>query len=110
MGMTVNQIIQPPGAFDRDFPHQLHTDTAAIHGGIVRSRFDETAEALYLTSGYVYGSAEEAAEAFENSDLRYVYSRYGNPTVQMFVDRLRRSRARRPAWRRRAACRRSSPP
>ena len=84
----MNQTIQPPGAFDRDFPHQLHTDTAAIHGGIVRSRFDETAEALYLTSGYVYGSAEEAAEAFENSDLRYVYSRYGNPTVQMFVDRL----------------------
>ncbi len=88
MGMTVNQIFEPPGAFDRDFPHQLHTDTAAIHGGIERSRFDETAEALYLTSGYVYGSAEEAAEAFENSDLRYVYSRYGNPTVQMFVDRL----------------------
>ena len=89
MGMTVNQIIQAPGAFDRDFPHQLHTDTTAIHGGIARSRFNETAEALYLTSGYVYGTAEEAAEAFENSDLRYVYSRYGNPTVQMFVDRLR---------------------
>ena len=86
--MTVNQNIQPPGALDRDLPHPLHTDTAAIHSGIVRSRFDETAEALYLTSGYVYGSAEEAAEAFENSDLRYVYSRYGNPTVQMFVDRL----------------------
>ena len=85
----MNQIIQAPGAFDRDFPHQLHTDTTAIHGGIVRSRFNETAEALYLTSGYVYGTAEEAAEAFENSDLRYVYSRYGNPTVQMFVDRLR---------------------
>ena len=89
MGMTVNQNIQPPGALDRDLPHPLHTDTAAIHSGIVRSRFDETAEALYLTSGYVYGSAEEAAEAFEITDLRYVYSRYGNPTVQMFVDRLR---------------------
>ena len=89
MGMTVNQNIQPPGALDRDLPHPLHTDTAAIHSGIVRSRFDETAEALYLTSGYVYGSAEEAAEAFEKTDLRYVYSRYGNPTVQMFVDRLR---------------------
>ena len=84
----MNQIIQAPGAFDRDFPHQLHTDTVAIHGGIVRSRFDETAEALYLTSGYVYGSAEEAAEAFEHADLRYVYSRYGNPTVRMFIDRL----------------------
>ena len=86
--MTVNQILQPPGAPDRDLPHPLHPETAAVHGGIVRSRFEETAEALYLTSGYVYGSAEEAAEAFDNPDLRYVYSRYGNPTVQMFVDRL----------------------
>ena len=86
--MTVNQILQPPGGPDRDLPHPLHPDTAAVHGGIVRSRFEETAEALYLTSGYVYGSAEEAADAFENPDLRYVYSRYGNPTVQMFVDRL----------------------
>ena len=86
--MTVNRILQPPGAPDRDLPHPLHPDTAAVHGGIARSRFEETAEALYLTSGYVYGSAEEAADAFENPDLRYVYSRYGNPTVQMFVDRL----------------------
>ena len=96
--MTVNQILQPTpgpvtpgpvtGASVREFPHPLHTETAAVHGGIVRSPFEETAEALYLTSGYVYGSAEEAAEAFENPDLRYVYSRYGNPTVQMFVDRL----------------------
>ena len=93
MGMTVNQMFQPPsepitGAPDRAFPDPLHTDTAAVHGGIARSRFEETAEALYLTSGYVYGSAEEAADAFEHPDLRYVYSRYGNPTVQMFVDRL----------------------
>ncbi|MDE0716813.1 MAG: O-succinylhomoserine sulfhydrylase [Rhodospirillaceae bacterium] len=101
--MTVNQILQPTpgpvtpgpatpepatGAIAREFPHPLHTETAAVHGGIARSPFEETAEALYLTSGYVYGSAEEAAEAFENPDLRYVYSRYGNPTVQMFVDRL----------------------
>ncbi len=93
MGMTVNRILQPTpepltGAFLRDFPDPLHPETAAVHGGIARSRFEETAEALYLTSGYVYGSAEEAADAFENPDLRYVYSRYGNPTVQMFVDRL----------------------
>ncbi len=86
--MTVNRPIQPPGACIRDFPDPLHPETSAVHGGIVRSRFEETAEALYLTSGYVYGSAEEAADAFDNPDLRYVYSRYGNPTVQMFVDRL----------------------
>ncbi|MCY4395735.1 MAG: O-succinylhomoserine sulfhydrylase [Rhodospirillaceae bacterium] len=86
--MTVNQMFQPPGARNPGPLLPLHTDTAAVHGGIARSRFEETAEALYLTSGYVYGSAEEAAEAFEKTDLRYVYSRYGNPTVQMFVDRL----------------------
>ncbi len=88
MGMTVNRLFEPPGAYVRDFPDPPHPETVAVHGGIVRSRFDETAEALYLTSGYVYGSAEEAAEAFEKTDLRYVYSRYGNPTVQMFIDRL----------------------
>lgn len=93
MGMTVNRLFEPPpesltGAYFRDFPDPPHPETVAVHGGIVRSRFEETAEALYLTSGYVYGSAEEAAEAFEKTDLRYVYSRYGNPTVQMFIDRL----------------------
>jgi len=69
-------------------PDPLHADTTAVHGGIQRSQFDETAEALYLTSGYVYGTAEEAAEAFDGERDRYIYSRYGNPTVQMFIDRL----------------------
>ena len=69
-------------------PDPLHADTTAVHGGIQRSQFDETAEALYLTSGYVYGTAEEAAEAFDGERERYIYSRYGNPTVQMFIDRL----------------------
>ena len=69
-------------------PDPLHADTTAVHGGIQRSQFEETAEALYLTSGYVYGSAEEAAEAFDGARDRYIYSRYGNPTVQMFIDRL----------------------
>ncbi|MCY3753980.1 MAG: O-succinylhomoserine sulfhydrylase [Alphaproteobacteria bacterium] len=69
-------------------PDPLHADTTAVHGGIQRSQFEETAEALYLTSGYVYGTAEEAAEAFDGERERYIYSRYGNPTVQMFIDRL----------------------
>lgn len=69
-------------------PDPLHADTTAVHGGIQRSQFEETAEALYLTSGYVYGTAEEAAEAFDGKRERYIYSRYGNPTVQMFIDRL----------------------
>ncbi|MAJ35535.1 MAG: hypothetical protein CBC12_10055, partial [Candidatus Puniceispirillum sp. TMED52] len=57
-----------------------HPDTLAVRGGVNRSPFDETAEALYLTSGYVYGSAQEAADAFSGDIDRFVYSRYGNPT------------------------------
>jgi O-succinylhomoserine sulfhydrylase len=62
--------------------------TLLVRGGTVRSPFDETSEALYMTSGYAYGSAEEAERAFKGEDKRFVYSRYANPTVQMFEDRL----------------------
>ena len=64
--------------------------TELVRGGQARSGFDETAEALYLTSGYVYGSAEEAEAAFKQDIERFVYGRYGNPTVGMFEERLRR--------------------
>ncbi len=63
--------------------------TQLVRGGVSRSRFDETAEALYLTSGFVYGSAEEAEAAFAGEQDRYIYGRYGNPTVSMFEERLR---------------------
>jgi O-succinylhomoserine sulfhydrylase len=66
-----------------------HPDTVAVRGGLRRSGFDETSEALYLTSGYVYDSAREAEQAFAGELDRYVYSRYANPTVAMFEDRLR---------------------
>ena len=65
-----------------------HPDTIGVHGGVQRSSFDETAEALYLTSGYVYNRAEDAEAAFKGDLQRYVYSRYGNPTVDMFQQRL----------------------
>lgn len=64
-------------------------DTLAVRGGLARTGFDETAEALFLTSGYVYGSAAEAEAAFTGDVDRYVYSRYGNPTVSTFEERLR---------------------
>lgn len=67
----------------------LRPDTLAVRGGLMRSPFDETAEALYPTSGYVYGSAEEAESAFAEEIERFVYSRYGNPTVAMLEERLR---------------------
>ena len=63
-------------------------DTKLVRGGLQRSAFQETSEALYMTSGYVYDSAEEAAAAFAGEADRFVYSRYGNPTVAMFQDRL----------------------
>src|SRR6201995_3673943 len=63
--------------------------TILVRGGAMRSGFDETCEALYLTSGFVYGSAAEAEAAFKNDGSRYVYSRYRNPTVAMFEERLR---------------------
>ena len=63
--------------------------TQLVRGGLSRSPFDETAEAVYLTSGFVYGSAAEAEAAFAGDIDRYVYGRYGNPTVSMFEERLR---------------------
>ena len=66
----------------------LRRQTKLVRGGLARSGFDETAEAIYLTSGYVYPSAEEAEAAFKGNIDRYIYSRYGNPTVTMFEQRL----------------------
>lgn len=63
--------------------------TALIRGGINRTPFDETAEAIFMTSGYVYPSAADAEAAFAGERQRFVYSRYGNPTVAMFEERLR---------------------
>ena len=63
--------------------------TRMVRGGLARSGFEETAEAIYMTSGYVYQSAEEAEAAFKGEVSRFVYSRYANPTVAMFEERLR---------------------
>lgn len=64
-------------------------DTALTRSGLERTSWDETAESLILTSGFVYRSAEEAEAAFAGEADRYIYSRYGNPTVRMFTERLR---------------------
>ena len=63
-------------------------DTLAVRSGLARSGFEETAEALYLTSGFVYDSAEAAEAAFSGESDRFVYSRYGNPTTAMLQERL----------------------
>ena len=62
--------------------------TKLVRGGQNRSENRETSEALYMTSGFVYDSAEQAAAAFRDEIDTFVYSRYGNPTVKMFEQRL----------------------
>ena len=62
--------------------------TKLVRGGQNRSENQETSEALYMTSGFVYDSAEQAAAAFRDEIDTFVYSRYGNPTVKMFEQRL----------------------
>lgn len=74
---------------DRPGSRSWRPDTLAVRGGLDRSGFDETAEALFLTSGFVYGTAADAEAAFAGDVDRYVYSRYGNPTVRGFEQRLR---------------------
>jgi O-succinylhomoserine sulfhydrylase len=70
-------------------PDGVSRETIGVRGGLLRSGFDETSEGLYLTSGYVYDSAADAEKAFTGEIDRFVYSRYGNPTVAMFEERLR---------------------
>jgi len=63
--------------------------TQLVHGGTQRSQFGETSEALYLTQGFVYDCAEQAEARFKNEDPGYQYSRFANPTVAMFEERVR---------------------
>ena len=64
-------------------------ETQLVHGGVLRSQFAETSEAIFLTQGYVYDNAEQAEARFKNESPGYQYSRFGNPTVTMFEERIR---------------------
>lgn len=64
-------------------------ETALVHGGTLRSGFNEMSEAMFLTQGYQYNSAEEAEERFKTEAGGFIYSRYANPTVAMFEERMR---------------------
>jgi O-succinylhomoserine sulfhydrylase len=63
-------------------------ETRLVQAGIQRSPFGETSEALFLTQGYVYPSAEECEARFSGKAPGYVYSRYSNPTISMFEQRM----------------------
>ena len=68
---------------------KLHPRTRSVHHGIRRSQYGEMAEALFLTQGFAYDTAEQAEARFQKvgSD-EFIYARYGNPTSRMFEDRM----------------------
>ena len=65
-----------------------HLDTRLVHAGVARTEFGETSEALFLTQGFVYPSAESAEARFLNEEPGYSYTRYSNPTVAAFEERI----------------------
>jgi O-succinylhomoserine sulfhydrylase len=69
-------------------PRSWRPQTQLVHGGTARSPHGETSEALFLTSGFVYGCAEEAEARFAETEPGYTYSRVGNPTVRMLEERM----------------------
>ena len=66
----------------------LHADTRLVHEGTLRSEFGETSEALFLTQGHVYASAEECEARFKGESPGFLYARFSNPTVTMFEQRI----------------------
>jgi O-succinylhomoserine sulfhydrylase len=69
-------------------PATYRPETRLVHSGTLRSQFGETSEALFLTQGYVYNSAEECEARFKGEDPGFIYSRYSNPTISMFERRM----------------------
>ncbi|MGN6149334.1 MAG: O-succinylhomoserine sulfhydrylase [Rhizomicrobium sp.] len=69
-------------------PGKWRARTLAVRGGQMRTPFQETAEALFMTSGYAYETADEAEARFTGASPGYQYSRYANPTVSMFEERM----------------------
>ena len=69
-------------------PKARAAETQLVHGGTNRSAFNETSEALFLTSGYSYPSSEHAERLFKNEIPGHNYSRFSNPTIDMFQQRM----------------------
>lgn len=70
------------------FTTHYRPETRLVHSGTLRSQYGETSEALFLTQGYVYNSAEECEARFKGEDPGFIYSRYSNPTIAMFERRM----------------------
>jgi O-succinylhomoserine sulfhydrylase len=69
-------------------PDRYRPETRLVHSGTLRSQFGETSEAMFLTQGYVYESAAQAERRFKNEEPGFQYSRFANPTVAMFEERM----------------------
>src|SRR6478672_10667418 len=88
----------PPRRWRHDGGHMSKTaaaslanyrpETRLVHAGTIRSEFVQTSEALFLTPGYVYETAELCEARFKGQDPGYIYSRYSNPTIAMFEQRM----------------------
>ena len=63
-------------------------ETRLVHSGTLRSQFGETSEALFLTQGFVYDTAEQCEARFKGEDPGFIYSRFSNPTISMFERRM----------------------
>ena len=72
----------------KQFVNKLRNQTRLVRGGLQRSDHGETSEAIFMNSGYVFNSAEEAEARFAGKQEGYLYTRYGNPTVTMFEKRM----------------------
>jgi O-succinylhomoserine sulfhydrylase len=82
--MAMNDLSARALPADLDF----ELETRLIHSGTLRSDFAETSEALFLTQGHVYASAEECEARFKGEDPGFIYARFSNPTVSMFEARM----------------------
>ena len=76
-----------PKSISSAVPHRRQTNL--VRGGMERSQFDELSESMFLTSSYAYTSAEQAQRTFKGEEEHYLYSRYGNPTVSVFEERMK---------------------
>ena len=66
----------------------LHPETLSLRAGTHRTEFNEHSEAMFLTSSFCFDNSAEAAEKFQNAEEGYIYSRFTNPSVSMFQERL----------------------
>jgi cystathionine beta-lyase/cystathionine gamma-synthase len=75
---------------DRQMSDSWKKRTKLVHGGTRRSQYNEVSEAIFLTQGFVYDTAEQAEARFiETGPDEFIYARYGNPTVAMFEARVK---------------------